>query len=50
MKRGDFANKISTVKQLKGFCGRNTDNFHSMEITLEYFPQCGKYILNFPHC
>ena len=28
------------------FCGRSTDSFYNMEITLWYFPQCGKYNLN----
>ena len=35
-------NKTSTVK----FCGRNADSFHNVDITLQYFPQCGNKIMN----
>ena len=39
-----------TLKKLTWFIGRNANSFHNVESTLWYFPQCGKYNLNFPHC
>ena len=41
---------LTKLPQLKEFCGRNDDTVHNMESTLWYFPQYGKYSLNFPHC
>ena len=43
----ESANKTCTVKLLQEFFGRKA--FHDMESTLWYFPQCGKYNLNFLH-
>ena len=44
-----YANKTSTVLYQKEFCGTNSVSLHYMENTLWYFPQCGKYNLNFLH-
>ena len=33
VKSEKYANKISTIKYLKEFCGRNADSFHNIKST-----------------